>query len=449
MPATVEITAPLPGLSPVAKKAIIAGFDSEGFSAHGGLLPLREIEQRLGIAPCLTSCIADPRAPKQVTHQIEEIVRFRMLMIAAGHEDGNDADTLRHDPMFKLAMGRLPGSDPLCSQSTISRLENLPDKRTLLRMGYALIDFYCDSFRHVPGRIVLDVDDSFDAAHGEQELRVFNAYYDDYGFSPIVVFDGDGRLVAAVLRPARRPDGREILALLRRLIARIRGNWPRVEILLRGDSHYCTPEVLRFCRANRVDYVLGVATTPTLRRHIVGLEQTAEKRFAASGNTDKVRRFKEFYDGAASWDRVERIIARVEAGPDGVDTRFIATSFAIGSGRKIYERTYCARGQAENHIKSFKLHLAADRTSCHKATANQMRLFLHAGAYWIMWNLRAVMPRRSSWRTMQFDTLRLLLVKLVVRVVEMKRHVRLHLPTCTSDQAIFVLVLQRLPRLTF
>jgi len=408
---------------------------------------LREIEQRLGIATCLTGCIADPRAPKQVRHQIEEIVRFRMLMIAAGHEDGNDADILRHDPMFKLAMGRLPESDPLCSQSTISRLENLPDKRTLLRMGYTMIDFYCDSFRQVPRRIVLDVDDSFDAAHGAQELRVFNAYYDDYGFSPIVVFDGDGRLVAAVLRPARRPDGREILALLRRLVTRIRGNWPRVEILLRGDSHYCTPEVLHFCRANRLDYVLGVATTSTLRRHIVGLEQKVAKRFASSGNTDKVRRFKEFYDGAASWDRVERIIARVEAGPDGVDTRFITTSFATGSGRSIYERTYCARGQAENHIKSFKLHLAADRTSCHKATANQMRLFLHAGAYWIMWNLRAVMPRRSSWRIMQFDTLRLHLVKLVVRVVEMKRHVRLHLPTCTPDQAIFALVLERLPRL--
>jgi hypothetical protein len=349
--------------------------------------------------------------------------------------------------MFKLAMGRLPTSEPLCSQSTISRLENRPDKRTLLRMGYGMIDFYCDSFRHVPRRIVLDIDDHFDAAHGAQELRVFNAHYDEHGFSPIVVFDGDGRLVASVLRPAQRPSGREIVTLLRRLIGRLRANWPRVEILLRGDSHYCAPEVLRFCRANQVDWVLGVATTPTLRRHIISLEQTTAKRFAAAGNAEKCRRFKEFYDGAGSWDRVERIIARVEAGPEGVDTRFITTSLAGGLPRTVYEKTYCQRGQMENHIKSFKRHLAADRTSCHTASANQMRLFLHVGAYWILWSLRAAMPRRSSWRSLQFDTLRLLVVNLVVRVVELKQQVHLHLPACTPDQAIFAQVLGRLPRL--
>jgi hypothetical protein len=257
MPASSETTAVLAGLSPVADKPIIAVFDADGFSASGGLLTLREIEQRLSLAPHLAAHILDPREVTQVVHPIADIVRFRMLMIAAGYEDGNDADVLRHDPMFKLAMGRLPTSEPLCSQSTISRLENLPDKRTLLRMGYGMIDFYCDSFRQVPRRIVLDIDDHFDAAHGEQELRVFNAHYDEHGFSPIVVFDGDGRLVGAVLRPARRPSGREIVMLLRRLIGRLRANWPRIEILLRGDSHYCAPEVLRFCRNTRVDWVLG------------------------------------------------------------------------------------------------------------------------------------------------------------------------------------------------
>jgi hypothetical protein len=447
MPAKVESTVSLPGLSPVAGKPIVARFDGGRLSSDGGLLMLREIEQRLGVAARLAGCIVDPRAPEQVTHPVDEIVRFRMLMIAAGYEDGNDADGLRHDPMFKLAMGRLPNDSALCSQSTISRLENLPDKRTLLRMGYAMVDFYCDSFRHVPRRIVLDVDDTFDAVHGGQQLRLFNAHYDEYGFLPIVVFDGDGRLVGAVLRPARRPDGREIVTLLRRLIARIRSHWPRVEILLRGDSHYCTPEVLRFCRANRVDYALGVAPTTTLRRHIGNLEQSTTARFATSGAADKLQRFKEFHDAAASWDRVERIIARVEAGPDGCDTRFIVTNLAAGSPRTIYQKVYCQRGQAENHIKSFKTHLAADRTSCHTASANQLRLFLHAGAYWMMWNLRALMPRRSSWRVMQFDTLRLRLVKVAARVVDLKRQIKLHLPTSAPDQAIFTLALARLPRL--
>jgi len=151
--------------------------------------------------------------------------------------------------------------------------------------------------------------------------------------------------------------------------------------------------------------------------------------------------------GAASWDRVERIVARVEAGPDGTDTRFVVTSLPDGSARALYERRYCQRGQAENHIKAWKTHLAADRTSCTKAAANQFRLFLHAGAYWLMWSLRALMPRRSSWRTAQFDTLRLRLVKLAVRVVEMKTQVKLHLPSHAPCQSILAFVLGRMPRL--
>jgi Transposase DDE domain group 1 len=283
-------------------------------SSDGGLLVLREVERRLGIARRLAACVHDPRAPERVMHGLDEIIRFRMLMIAAGYEDGNDADSLRADPMFKLAMDRLPGHRDLCSQSTVSRAENLPDVRALLRMGRAMVDHYCESFRQVPRRIVLDIDDTFDAVHGGQQLHLFNAHYDDYGFQPIVVFDGEGRMVAAVLRPASRPDGRQIVAWLRRLIAALCANWPRIEILLRADSHYCTSEVLRLCRAQRVDYVLGVAPTATLRRHVAALEASTAARTARAGG-EKLRRFKEFYDGAASWERVERIIARVEAGP--------------------------------------------------------------------------------------------------------------------------------------
>ena len=271
---------------------------------------------------------------------------------------------------------------------------------------------------------------------------------DEYGFQPIVVFDGDGRMIAAVLRPASRPTGQQIVRWLHRLITAIRGNWPRVEIMLRADSHYCTPEVLRFCRARRLDYTLGVAPTSTLRTHIQGLEDSTAVRAAADPDGEKVRRFKEFYNGAASWDHVERIIARVEAGPQGPDTRFIVTSLRNLSGRSVYQDIYCARGQAENHIKAWKTHLAADRTSCSQATANQMRLFLHVGAYWLMWSLRTLLPRHSRWRVARFDTLRLRLIKLAVRIEVLKTQIRLHLPRATPDQAIFVLLLTRVPRLT-
>jgi hypothetical protein len=443
----VDSTPLLPGLSPVQGKAIAARFDGGRLSSEGGLLALREIERRLGVGDRLAGCLKDPRAPERVGHRLAEIIRFRMLMIAAGYEDGNDADALRRDPMFKLALDRLPSDDELCSQSTISRLENLPDVRALLRLGRALIEQYCASFRQVPKRIILDIDDTFDRVHGEQQLRLFNAYHDDYGFQPIVVFDGEGRFLTALLRPGKRPGGREIRAFLRRLIGAIRANWPRVEILLRADSHYTAPEVLDWCRANRVDWVLGLASNAALRRHVEALEKTTAERFKTAPARGKVRRFKECYDAARSWSRVERIIARVEAGPEGIDTRFIVTNLEGGRPKQLYQALYCARGQAENHIKAWKNHLAADRTSCHQAEANQFRLFLHAGAYWLLWSLRRAMPRRSPWRVMQFDTLRLRLIKLAARIVELKAQIKIHLPSSAPDQAIFRLALDRIHRL--
>jgi hypothetical protein len=443
----VDVTPFLPGLPPVQGKAVVARFDGGRLSSEGGLLALREIERRLGLADRLAGCLKDPRTPEKVVHRVAEIIRFRMLMIAAGYEDGNDADTLRADPMFKLALDRLPSGEELCSQSTISRLENLPDRRALLRLGRALVEQYCSSFRAVPQRILLDIDDTFDRVHGGQQLRLFNAYHDDYGFQPIVVFDGEGRFVTALLRPGKRPSGVEIRGFARRLVGAIRAHWPGVEIVLRADSHYAAPEVFDWCRANRVDWVFGLAPNVALCRHVTALEKSTAERFKGAPARGKLRRFMQFYDAAESWSRVERIIARVEAGSAGTDTRFIVTNLEGGRAKHLYERLYCARGQAENHIKAWKNHLAADRTSCHAAEANQFRLFLHAGAYWLLWSMRRVMPKRSTWRVMQFDTLRLRLIKIAARVVELKTQLKIHLPSSAPDQAIFTLLLARLPRL--
>jgi hypothetical protein len=441
-----ETTPPLPGLSPVNGKTVTARFDGGALSSDAGLLALREVERRRAVAGRLGGCIDDPREPSRTVHGVADILRFRMLMIAAGYEDGIDANALRADPVFKMALERTPGERNLCSQSTVSRLENLPDRRMLLRMAQAMVELYCASFAQVPRRITLDIDDTFDAAHGGQQLRLFNAHYDDYGFQPIVVFDGAGRFVTAVLRPAKRPKGREITAHLRRLIRAIRSHWPRVEILIRGDGHYCAPEVLDLCRAKGVYFILGLPATSTLRRPVATLEASSAARAEAA--RAKVRRFKEFHDGAASWSRVERIIARVEAGPQGCDTRFIVTSLTSGTGKTIYERLYCARGQAENHIKAWKTHLAADRTSCTSAAANQLRLYLHAGAYWLMWTLRTALPKRSPWRRAQFDTIRLRLIKIAARVVEMKTRITVHLPNSCPAAPVLRLLLERLPRMT-
>ena len=441
-----DLTLPLSGLSPVAGRPVKACFDGGTLSSDAGVLVLREVEGRLGVAERLARCLDDRRDPALITHSASDMIRFRMLMIAAGYEDGNDAASLRQDPVFKMAQGIAPSGRHLASQPTISRLENMADVRSLLRMAGAMVDLYCTSFRQVPQRIVLDMDDTFDAVHGGQQLRLFNAHHDEYGFQPIVVFDGEGRFVAAVLRPARRPKGVEIRGHLRRLVRAIRTHWPRVEILIRADGHYGVPEVIDLCRTMDVRFVLGAPTSARLRKHVVGLEAQVAARYVAKPGTDKVRRFTDFYDGAGSWSRTERIIARVETGPQGTDTRFIVTDLT-GRSKALYEKVYCRRGTAENHIKAWKTHLAADRTSCTRAVANQFRLFLHAGAYWLVWGLRSAMPKRSAWRVAQFDTLRVRLIKIAARVVEMRTQIRVHLPTASPAQAILRHVLGRIPRL--
>ena len=443
----INSTLPLPGLSPVSGKSVVATFDGGLLSSDGGVLMLREVEQRLRIADRFAGCIEDQRAPDQITHTLADIIRFRLLMIAAGYEDGNDANGLRVDPIFKMALDLSPSDRELCSQSTISRIENVPDARALLRMGRAMVDLYCESFRQVPKRIVLDIDDTFDAVHGGQQLRLFNAHYDEYGFQPIVVFDGEGRFVTAVLRPAKRPGGKEIRAFLRRLLRAIRDQLAQHPDIAARRQPLLLSRSSRLVSGQWSRLILGVAPTTTLRRHIEGLEASTKARFEAAPKEGKARRFKEFFDGAASWSRVERIVARVEAGAEGPDTRFIVTNLKVRNARVLYEDVYCRRGQAENHIKSWKTHLAADRTSCTKATANQLRLFLHAGAYWLMWGLRVSMPRRSMWRVAQFDTLRLRLINVAARVVEMKTMIRIHLPTSCPAQDILRLVLGRIPRL--
>ena len=229
-----EGTGILPGLPPVASKPVHLTFDGGLMTSDAGILLLAAIEQRLGLAERLADCIEDPRAPERVRHTLAEMIRYRALLIAAGYPDGNDCDALRSDPAFKMAVGRLPesGAD-LCSQPTISRLENLPGATALKRMMAAMVEVFCDSFEQVPRRIVLDIDDTEDRVHGGQQLALFNAYYDSRCFQPIHIYEATtGKPVAIILRPGKTPDGAEVTLVLRHVIGHIRARWPAVDIMV-------------------------------------------------------------------------------------------------------------------------------------------------------------------------------------------------------------------------
>jgi len=435
-----EATLFLPGLSPVGGKEITAMFDGGQLSSDGGVLILREIEKRLGIATMLSRHMPDARDPGRIVHTHADMIRARVFAIASGYEDCDDLDVLRIDPALKMACGRQPdtGRD-LMSQPTLSRLENAPSWRDLARMSFGMIDLFCASFRRVPGHIALDIDDTDDPAHGQQELILFNTHSGGYCFQPIHIFEaGSGKPVLSLLRPGKRPSGEEAAQVLRHVIAHIRRNWPRVEIMVRGDSHYASPEVLDLLEENRCTYILGLSTNRRLAPMAQPWAEDAATRRALS-KKEKVRRFHQTTYKAGSWSRPRKIIARAEATSLGSDVRFVVTNLP-GTAKTLYEKVYCARGRMENMIKDMKLYTRSDRTSCHRWEANQFRLFLHMAAYWLLLSLRRAAPRRSLWRTATFETLRRAFLKIAVRVEELKSRIKVAFPSAYPHAPMLALL---------
>jgi Transposase DDE domain group 1 len=429
-----ELNAFLPGLSPVGSKPLTTNRDAGNLSSNGGLLVLREAAIKLGVADVVARPLPDRRNPKLITHTMPEMVLARMMMIAAGHEDCDDIDRLKIDPALKMACGRCPESgDDLMSQPTLSRLENLADTKALYQIGRGMIDLFCRGYSSAPHSIELDIDDTDDMVHGGQQLSLFNTHAGGHCFKPMVIFEAtSGKPLLALLRPGKRPSGEEIARVLWHVISRIRRHWPDVRILVRGDGHYCAPEVLNLLRKMDCLYMLGLSTNTVLEAMSAPWRQQCANRTKPS--RPKVRRFHQFSYKAGSWAHNEKVVARNEATPLGTDTRYVVTNLP-GRGKHLYEHVYCARGKMENLIKDLKRYTRSDKTACHRWQANQFRLFLHMGAYWLLHSVRLAAPRKSRWRGATLETIRTLLVKIAVRVEELKSRIKVSFPASLPHAA--------------
>lgn len=441
---------PLPfDLPAVARKKLTVDFDGGNQSSDAGLLLLRGAEKKVGVCARLAGAMRDRRDPTRVHHDMLELVSARVLAIACGYEDGNDLDQLRHDPALKMAVGRCPETGAaLASQSTISRFENAPTKRDAARLAKALVDQFTACVRPAH-RDIFDLDDTFDAAHGGQQLAFWNAHHDERGFAPMHVYHaGTGLPVAAILRPAKTPNGREVRTVIKHLTKHILKAWKKANIVWRGDSHYGRAEAMDWCDENGVGYIFGFAGNSVLDAMVA--ETADHLRFwHALSDAPKLRCYKALEYKAGSWSAPRRVIARIEvslqpaptpADPRGVrqeiDVRYVVTSLD-GDAERLYEGVYCQRGQAENLIKLHKTQLASDRTSCHSATANQVRLMLHTAAYWLMHTVRAAIPQGHALARCEFNTLRLRLLKIAARVIEHGRRIRVHLPSSAPEKTLF------------
>src|SRR4051794_10696023 len=346
------------GFPAVGRKKLIAAFDGGRITTDGGVLLLGAVERQLGLATRLAQLIADPRNPALVTHSVDDILRARILAIACGYEDADDLDHLRTDPAFKLACHRLPDSGgDRCSQPTVSRWENAPSLREVVRRTYAMVDLYCASYARPPA-VTLDL------------------------------------------------------------------HWPDTRLTLRGDSHYGRPAVMAWCEANGLDYIFGRSGNAGLDRLVEPVAAAVRVRRALT-QAPAVRRYTEIRYGAQSWHGERRVVARIEATPQGLDIRYLVTNLRRGAAEWLYATMDCGRGAAENLIKLHKGQLASDRTSCRDPLANQVRLILHTAAYWRLLCVRDAIPRPQPLATAAFATLRLHLIKIGTCITETATRVRI------------------------
>jgi Transposase DDE domain group 1 len=301
-----------------------------------------------------------------------------------------------------------------------------------------------------PGKLeILDIDDTFCAAHGTQQLAFWNAHHDERGFASMHIYHVmSGTPVVAILRPARTPKGTEVRTVIKHVTKRLRTHWPNTRIAWRGDSHYGRVEAMEWAEDNGVDYIFGLAGNTTLDALVA---ETADNlRFHhAKSSQPKLRTYASFTYQAGNWTRPRKVVARLECSlqPDAgeststgmrqeVDIRYVVTSLK-GTAQHLYEDVYCQRGQMENLIKLHKAQLASDRMSCHSATANQLRLALHTAAFWLMHCVRSAIPPTNPLARCEFATLRERLIKIGARVIEHIARIRVQLPTSCPDGALF------------
>jgi DDE family transposase len=419
-----------------------ADFEGGALSSDCGPLLLRGVDRHIGLTERLAAAVHEKRHLSSIDHTLRELFAQRISQIASGYADGNDANSLRRDPLCKLGVER-PPLDPehdLASAPTFARLEHSVDRKDLYRLTQALVDHCIASDPEPPAAMVLDVDHADDPTHGQQALTFYHHYYKSYCSLPLFIFEGTSHaLVMAYLRPGTRPTGAENAMVLARLLSYLRHHWPQTHILVRGDSHFATPEVIEVVAHRRLtDFVFGLAGNAVLLRQAAPLLQEArqlhqQRTTLAQAHGTRPPASTRLYEaclyGATSWAQPWRVVLKADVMPAGDNPRFVVTSLQAPAPPMLYEDLSCARGNGENDIKAVTCDLHSDRTSATTFLANSLRLLLACAAYVLHHALRTHTLQHTALATAQPSTILVTLFKVATQVKQYKDRILLHLPT--------------------
>lgn len=427
------------------RRVVDVSIDAPTMSSDGGLVLLRQVDEQLGLCAKLAPILVDRRDPRLVQHPRLEQLRQRVLQIAMGYEDQNDATSLRHDPAWKVACDRnVDEAEALSSQPSLSRFEQAMTARAVVALTRALEDDYVASLPEDTTEIILDLDSTDDPTHGQQPMSFFNAHYDSYIYFPLLVFDGEGRLASVRLRPGNAGNSRYAAPLMARLVRKLKARFASARILVRADGGFCTPRFLEAIEhldreLTDVRYLIGLPHNSRLIGLAHAPMQEAAREAEATGQT--ARRFATLWYASRNWTCKRRVVVKAEHLGDKANPRFVVTTASERDPRTVYQMLYCPRGQAENAIKDFKRALAGDRLSCTTYVANAFRLAMHAIAYRLLDALRRVVLQVApDFGRSQFDTLRLQLLKVAALVGQSVRRVTFRLPSAFPLAEVFVAV---------
>jgi hypothetical protein len=408
---------------PLKRREIRAEFNGGAISSDGGGLLLREVEKRLGILRQFAACFTDYRNADLIEHTVDELVAQRVYGLALGYEDLNDHEELRNDPLLAVLVEKAdPRQEALAGKSTLNRLELTGEtasrkeryKKIVLDHGAVdrlLVEVFLAAYREAPEEIILDLDATDDPLHGKQEGRFFHGYYGHYCYLPLYIFCGEF-LLGARLRPSNIDAAAGSVEELKRIVTQIRSVWSRVRIVVRGDSGFCREELMAWCEAEGVDYLLGLAKNERLQAEIV--KEMGQAKALYQQTRRAARWFTEFvYQTRKSWSRARRVVAKAEYLEKGENPRFVVTSLSREAwpAQALYEELYCARGDMENRIKE-QLMLFSDRTSTHYLRSNQLRLYFSSLAYVLLQMLRRLGLEGTELAKAQCSTIRLKVLKI-------------------------------------
>jgi hypothetical protein len=412
-------------LSGVEGKKAQLRFALEETSTDGGLLLLKEVDKQIGLMDRLAGCLQDSRHQSYVKHSIDSMLCQRVMQIAAGYEDANDCNVMKDDSILQVCANQ---QQALAAQSTMSRFENQADNKQLYKMAIAFIDNFIASYTSQPKVIIIDSDDTNSFTYGQQELALFNNYYGDYCFMPLHVYEGiSGKLITTILKPGRRSKNVNVFAIMKRIITYLRKHWPDTLIVFRGDSHFCSREVMGYVHdLPRVEFITGLTGNTVLNKCAQVTVESAQREYETSKK--KVKRYHSFMYKAGSWTYAERVVVKVEVTSMGTNVRFIVSSLNIRA-KVLYEQGYCVRGAAELRIKDHKTYLLSDRMSCSSFKANQFRLFLHSAAYVLIHTLQKEVLKGTEFCKATMKTIQLKLIKVAARVKILKTKVIIDLPS--------------------